>query len=57
MLEKRPSVMTVTTLRFFLVGPFASALVLYDIIKVFGLLYFFKILNLGAFHWACSSRE
>ena len=51
MLEKRPSVMTVATLRFFLIGPFPRALVLNDIVKVFGLVDFFKILNLGAFHY------
>lgn len=50
MLEKRPSVMTVATLRFFLIGPFPRALVFNDIVKVFGLVDFFKILNLGAFH-------
>ena len=55
MLEKRPSVMTVATLRFFLVSSFACALVLHDIIKVFGLIDFFKILNLGAFHFKYSA--
>ena len=55
MLEKRPSVMTVATLRFFLVSPFACALVLHDIVKVFGLIDFFKILNLGAFHFKYSA--
>ena len=55
MLEKRPSVMTVATLRFFLVSPFARALVLNDIVKVFGLVDFFKILNLGAFHFKYSA--
>ena len=55
MLEKRPSVMTVATLRFFLIGPFPRALVLNNIVKVFGLVDFFKILNLGAFHFKYSA--
>ncbi len=55
MLEKRPSVMTVATLPFFLIGSFPCALVLHNIIKVFGLVDFFKILNLGAFHFKYSA--
>ena len=55
MLEKRPSVMTVATLRFFLIGPFPRAFVLNDIVKIFGLIDFFKILNLGAFHFKYSA--
>lgn len=54
MLEKRPSVMTVATLRFFLVSSFACAFVFHDIVKVFRLVDFFKILNLGAFHFKYS---
>lgn len=55
MLEKRPAVMSVATLRFFLVSPFPRALVLNDIVKIFGLVDFFKILNLGAFHFKYSA--
>jgi len=55
MLEKRPSVMTVATLCFFLVSPFPRALVFNDIVKIFGLVDFFEVLNLGAFHFKYSA--
>jgi len=48
--KKRPSVMAVATFSFFLIGTFAFALVFHQVVQVFGLIYFLKILNLGTPH-------
>lgn len=50
MLEKRPSVVTVATLRFFLIRPLPCALVFDKVVKIRRLDDFFKILNLGTLH-------
>ncbi len=47
--------MPVASIGLFLVGPLADALVLNYVFEVLGLLYFFKILNLGAFHFKYSA--
>lgn len=42
--------MAVAALGFFLIGTLASAFVFHQVVQVFGLVYFLKILNLGTPH-------